>query len=120
MRQDKTSRHPAKAQTPEANRFAISGLCSAAKMASSAAVTHNTQAIASVKTHRMREGLTSAEVAMDIKNQGEEKSASPSSAMRRCAMDQTLPKTRLPLVPPKPNEFFKATLMGISRAVLAQ
>ena len=120
MRQDKTSRHPAKAQTTLANPNAISGVCVPARMTNWDAVTHNTQAIASVKARKMRDGLTSAEVAIDIRNQVVEKSASPSSAMRRCAMDQTLPKTRLPLVPPKPNEFFKATLMGISRAVLAQ
>jgi hypothetical protein len=89
-------------------------------MANCHAVSHNTQAIASFSKDRIREGLTSAEVAIDIRNQFGEKSASPPSAMRRCAMNQGLAKIRLPLVPPKPNEFFKATLIGISRAVLAQ
>jgi len=31
-----------------------------------------------------------------------------------------LPKTSVPLVPPKPNEFFTAMLIGISRATFAQ
>jgi hypothetical protein len=33
---------------------------------------------------------------------------------------QALEKIRVPLVPPKPNEFLTAILMDISRAVLAQ
>jgi hypothetical protein len=33
---------------------------------------------------------------------------------------QTLPKISVPFVPPKPNEFFTAILIGILRALLAQ
>ncbi len=34
--------------------------------------------------------------------------------------NQTLPKISVPLVPPKPKEFFTATLIVISRAAFAQ
>ena len=120
VRQDKASRHPAKTQTSMASACTTSGVPGFDIKASCHAVSHNTQVIASVSAHRIREGRTSAEVAIDIRNQRREKSASPSSAMRRCACGQTLAKIRLPFVPPKPNEFFRATLIGISRAALAQ
>lgn len=38
----------------------------------------------------------------------------------RSAVDQILPKISVPFVPPKPNEFFTAILIGIARAELAQ
>lgn len=38
----------------------------------------------------------------------------------RIFLAQALPKTKVPLVPPKPNEFFTAMSIFISRAVLAQ
>lgn len=34
--------------------------------------------------------------------------------------NQILPKMRVPFVPPNPNEFFTAILMGMLRALLAQ
>lgn len=42
------------------------------------------------------------------------------SGWRGMREDYTLPKTRVPFVPPKPNEFFTAILIGMLRAVLAQ
>lgn len=42
------------------------------------------------------------------------------SRAERRQEDQTLPKMRVPLVPPKPKEFFTATSIFMSRAALAQ
>jgi len=42
------------------------------------------------------------------------------SVRQRAALFQTRLKTSVPFVPPNPNEFFSATSIFISRAVLAQ
>lgn len=44
----------------------------------------------------------------------------PSPGPGRERRDQTLPKMRVPFVPPKPNEFFTAILIDMLRAVFAQ
>lgn len=78
-----------------------------------------TSAPADIAAHSMRsegDALTMTEVAIDMR--GKE------GCFLRCeteeASDQMRPKMRVPLVPPKPNEFLTAMLIGILRAVLAQ
>ena len=61
-----------------------------------------------------REGKTMTETAMVMAVGRTAKSEGGDSE------GQSLPKTSVPLVPPKPNEFFTATLIGILRATLAQ
>ena len=69
--------HPAKAQTTLASTYEKSSASKRTNTTKCHAVSHNTKAIAIVSKHRIREGLTSAEVAIDIRKQLGEKSASP-------------------------------------------
>jgi len=63
------------------------------------------------------DGRTTTEIAIDMG--GCERETARPLRDGRCR-DQILPKTSEPLVPPNPKEFLTATLIGISRAVLAQ
>lgn len=73
--------------------------------------------IAAHSVCRVRDVRTVTVVAIDMR--GEDTSFASSCGAKE-ARDQTLPKMRVPLVPPNPKEFFTATLIGILRAVLAQ
>ncbi len=68
----------------------------------------------------MRDGLTVADTAIDIAGEIQGGDAGRCTDIGRRRKDQTRPNTNVPLVPPKPNEFFTATSMVMSRAVLAQ
>ena len=75
--------------------------------------------IAVVNANRIRDGCTMADTAIDMTEMGVKLEHSPPHVGGERG-DQILPKTRLPFVPPKPNEFLTAILIGILRAVLAQ
>ncbi len=60
------------------------------------------------------EGGTSTETAIDMETKR------PEPLRIRGRQRQTLPNTSVPLVPPNPNEFLTAILIGIWRAALAQ
>ena len=84
---------------------------------------HNTSAhMAIVKKARILEGRSTVETAMDMEWEscGGGYRRPPLSEWQAAFENQILPKTSVPFVPPKPNEFFTAILIGISRAVLAQ
>ncbi len=68
----------------------------------------------------MREGRTVADTAMDMTTAIQEGSVGRGTGIGRREDVQVRPNTSVPLVPPKPNEFFTATSIGMSRAVLAQ
>lgn len=67
---------------------------------------------------RIRDGRTKADTAIDMAVEFAE-GVLPLS-QREGVGNQTLPKMSVPFVPPKPNEFFTATLMGMLRAAFAQ
>lgn len=76
--------------------------------------------IAPTIAKRIRDGRTMAETAIDMIKKRSVDSIAPPPIGEGHERDYTLPKMRVPFVPPKPNEFLTAILIGILRAVFAQ
>ncbi|MDB5771709.1 MAG: hypothetical protein JWM42_2083 [Burkholderia sp.] len=75
-----------------------------------------TKHIAPTAASKHLEGFTTADTAMDMMGERSGRFLRKEGN----GWNQILPKMRVPFVPPKPNEFFTAMLIGISRALLAQ
>ena len=80
-------------------------------------------AAAASNNRNRRDGNTTTDTAIDIRELSKRAAWDTAATVvgpQITTWRQILPKTMVPLVPPKPNEFFTAILISMSRARLAQ